>query len=545
MKPQASSAMSEGPASRPKGGRSRTKLALGVVVVVALTVAAGLYALSERALTADRTFIYYAVRRADLPITVTERGNLESQTEEKIVCEVDDIDGDDVRGTQVQFVVPNGSSVREGDLLIRLNSAGHIERHDRQILATEKARSVQITARAKHDNQITQNATAEAESQLLLDLAVLEHAEFLDQEGGTFRIDLQEVDLALEEAQASKLIEETNRAGVEQLYRLRYRSSAELAQARLAALKAERVLASAVSKKKQLVGYQFKKKELELSGRVKSAERALVQVKRDNAALLEQAKAEMDAADASLAKELERLERYRNYIDNCEIYAPRDGMVAYHVCRYHPIGVREGGTVQLQDHLFSIPDLRRMQVRTKVHESVRDLIHRGLPVTVRVEAFPDVRFNAEVHSVSVLPDTGEKSKIYTTVIRITEEVEQLKPGMTALCEIHVDLIRDALSVPVQAVVQIGRETWCYVDNGDGIERRDLVLGATNERFIEIREGVDEGDRVVLNPTALVDEEAASRSAIAPDAEIPENMDVEQIQAARRAREEDSSSPNSE
>jgi multidrug efflux pump subunit AcrA (membrane-fusion protein) len=150
-----------------------------------------------------------------------------------------------------------------------------------------------------------------------------------------------------------------------------------------------------------------------------------------------------------------------------------------------------------------------MQVKTSVHESVLDQIKPGLKATIRVEPFPDRIYQGTVKSVGVLPDQGSywgsDTKVYETIVTLDDEVEQLKPGMTAVAEIHVDRLEDVLSVPVQAVVQIGRQTWCYVDNAGRVERRDIELGRTNDKFVEILEGLDEGTRVVLNPMAIIDE----------------------------------------
>ena len=522
---------------RPQRSLARRRAYIGVCVGVAsVIVVAVLLALIGPLGSDSPTLVYYVANRANLPLTVTEQGNLESQDEVKVICEVDDVEGDNVRGAQVQYVVPNGSVVREGELLVEFNDSGYVERLDRQILAAAAAKSTQISARVTHENQITQNKTSEDEARLQVRLANLALEEFNDAEGGTFQINLQDVELAIQEAQAIRLIQQSNLEGVERLHDLGYRSVGELATARLSALKSERALASALSKKKKLVGYQYKKTKLELEGQLESARRLLEQVIRDNAALLEQARAAMEAADASAEKEDERLQRYKAYVENCKIYAPQSGMVAYHVCRYHP-GVRVGATVNLRDHILSLPNLKRMQVKTKIHESVLDKVCPGLPVTVRLDAFPDRSYDGEVQFVSVLPDTGEKAKVYTTLVTILEDVEHLRPGMTAVCEIHVDLLRDVISVPVQAIQQIRHDSWCYVDNGRGVERRLVKIGATNEKFVEIRDGLVEGDRVVLNPDALFENDAASDGTITPDRDVPENMDIERIDAARSAHQE--------
>ena len=89
-------------------------------------------------------FLFHVVKRGTLAITVTERGNLESQDEIKVKCQVDDFEGDQIHGTPILFIVPNGSSVTEGQLLVELDSATLRERLDRQILDTDRAHSFQI-----------------------------------------------------------------------------------------------------------------------------------------------------------------------------------------------------------------------------------------------------------------------------------------------------------------------------------------------------------------------------------------------------------------
>jgi len=509
------------PAGRGRRTPGRRILAALLVLAAGLAAAAlipGALGLGGR----ERRLIPYTVHRADLPITVTERGNLVSQDEVIVICEVDDIEGDGVHGTPIQWIVANGTSVKKDDLLVEFASAAHQERLDRQILGTEKARAEQIQARVKFDNQKTQNETRWAEAKLKVDLAELALKQFEDEDGGTFQIDLQAVELQIQEAQAGQLIEQTNLAGVEQLYKLGYRSSGELAQARLNALRAERQLATAISKRKELVEYLYLKTKMELQGQVASAKRALEQVVRDNDAFLEQARATMEAANQAMLKEDERLARYREQVTKCKIFAPQDGMVAYAVATHswYREEIREGAAVRPQQRILTLPNLRKMQVKTAVHESVLDQIALGLPATIRVDAFPDRVYRGTVTSVAVLPDPGSwmssDTKVYETIVRIDQEVEQIKPGMTAVVEIHIDRLEGVLSIPVQAIVQIEGESWCYLLNADGVERRTLRLGLTNDKFVEIREGVDEGARVVLNPMAIAEDGRRRESQISPE-----------------------------
>ena len=146
--------------------------------------------------------------------------------------------------------------------------------------------------------------------------------------------------------------------------------------------------------------------------------------------------------------EEERLARYREQLDKCKIYSPQDGMVAYYVEAItgdNPSTIKAGTAVRNRQPLMSIPDLTHMQVKTAVHESVVDRVKPGLTADIRLDAFPDRVYHGTVESVAVLPDPGNwlssDTKVYETIVTIDEEVEQLKPGMTAVVEIHMDYLK--------------------------------------------------------------------------------------------------------
>lgn len=470
---------------------------------------------------ANSSLVFYTVRRGELPITVTERGNLESQQTIEITCEVESFGSDRSgnSGTQILSIVPNGASVKQGDLLVELSSADLQERLDVQYLDLQRAESEMIQARVQFENQKTQNETALQEAQLDLKLAELELQMYEDENGGTFQIDVQQLDMELREAQAKQLIQRTDLEAVETLYSLGYRNKGELAAARLSSLSAEQSMARLMSMRKKMVDYEYKMQKLVLEGAVRTAERAVTQVQRDNESQLAQAKAAKDNAERAYKKEEERYNRYKSQLDKCKIYAPQDGMVAYSIenSRYSRGSViEEGAFVRERQKILALPDLKKMQVTTAVHESVLDQVEPGLPATIRLDAFSDKAYPGSVKSVAVLPDPGgytsSDTKVYKTVVVIDDEVDQIKPGMTAVVEIHIARLEDVISVPVQAIVQVGTENWCYVESGRSIEKRRLKLGRTNDKFVEIRDGLEEGDRIVLNPMAIVDEAKEKQAA---------------------------------
>ena len=538
----------DGAAPRARRGTGRVRTLLGRLGLALLAVA-GVGVLVWFAWTsifgtdlgAD-TIVLHTVSRGDLPIVVTARGNLESQTQTDIRCEVESVAYDrssGQSGAQIIQIVPNGHSVSKDDLLVEFDTAALKEMIDTQVVAYEKAHADTIQAVVKYENQITQNETLMAEAQLAVDLAELGLEMYDDEGDGTFRIELGELDLSIQEAmnkiveaKASLLLAETERDGIETLYKLGYRGRGDFDQAVFAHIRAEDELVRATnalsnlrSSRKKLQHYEYPMRKLELEGAVKTAKRALIQTGRDNESLLAQAEAAKNAAERSEAKEKEKLDRYNAQLERCKIYAPHDGMVVYATERRRGGSssvIAEGAYVRERQSLLKLPDLSSMQVKTGVHESVLDQVRAGLPCTIRVDAFPERVYRGTVRSVAVLPDEGNwlasDTKFYETVVTIDESVDQLKPGMTAVVEVHVVRLDDVLSVPVQAIVQRGRDTWCFTQGPGGVERMPVELGRTNDQYVEIRSGLESGDQVVLNPMSILDDAtdfAAEKEEVPP------------------------------
>ena len=449
----------------------RTLLATGAIGLLFVGIATIVNDLGS----ADSTFVLYTVQRGDLPIVVTESGDLESQKKTKIICEVESVsfERSSSSGTQILSIVPDGTFVKADELLVELDSAPLQERLDTQT---------------------------------------------------------QDTELAIQQAQAERLIAATDLRGFEELYKLGYKSKGDLAGAQLKSLGADRKLAREISDRKMKVEYEYIKTNLELKGASATAKRSLIQVERDNKAQLQQALAARDTATRSLKKEQERLKKYTAQLDKCRIYAPHNGMVTYAMeNRWSTTSnISEGAIVRQRQELINLPDLSRMQVKTSVHETVQDQITPGMAVTVKVEAAGNKTFRGTVKSVGVLPERGNyfnsDIKVYTTIVTIDEEVDLLKPGMTAVADIHVDLLKDVVTVPVQAIVQIGDESWCYVSAGSNVERRPVDVGQSNDKFVEIKSGLTAGEQIVLNTGAIMDEssDSASKSSEEGDEEVPDS-----------------------
>lgn len=343
--------------------------------------------------------------------------------------------------------------------------------------------------------------------------------------------DLQNEILA---ANTAMQLKQHERQGIETLFKMGYSGKSELDRSRLEVLQAQSEHAAKLNRlttyratleKKE--SYEFQMQILQLQGAVETAKRSQRQVVLNNGAELAQAEAERNAAERSLAKEREILERHHENIALCKVRAEHEGMVVYARSSRSYREIAPGGIAYKRQHVLSLPNLKKMQVRTAIHESVLDQVKTGLRATVSIDAFPEMRYTGRVTNVAVMPDSGDNvssdTKVYTTIVTIDEEVVQLKPGMTAVVEIHVDELPNVLAVPVQAIVQREKDTWCFVEAGTTPKRRAVRLGKTNDKYVQILQGLQPGEQVVLNPMSLVDESPVAGGARKP---TPTNEEAE-------------------
>jgi len=476
-------------------------------------------------------FVPFEVKQRTLAITVTERGNLESQEETAIRCKVENFGRGDRSGTQIIMIIPNGSEVKKGDLLVELDSATIRDRVDEQTVIVQKAVSMQTQSKAMYDNVLLNNETLKAAAELKSKLAQLAIESYMDTTNGKFQLDVEAIDRKIDEAN-TKLVEargqldlvKIQRAGMEELFKLGYRGKAERDQTRLTYADAESRVTSNINQIKTLQSerakmtlYEFKTQQLTLQGDVETSQREVAQSINDGISKAAEALAIKEEAEQTSQKEKERLEHFEQQLENCKIFAPHDGMVVWaRADRRRGREISEGAMVYERQRLMTLPNLKRMKVETRVHEAVLDQVRPGLAVSVSVDAFPNRTYSGIVDKVAVIPEdggwlSGGSTKTYKTMVRITEEVESLKPGMTAVANIHVDSLPNVLAVPVQAVVQVDRNTWCYVNTRRGAQRKDIVPGRSNDKFVHIEQGLTEGDVVILNPMDILEEKERQAS----------------------------------
>ncbi len=511
----------------------RRHVVLGAAgAIVAMILIAGLLRLGNDSEPGTRALVYYTVHPRDLAMTVKERGTLQSQKNVQVLCEVDDIPGDAIYGTPILWIIENGSIVKKGDLVVELEATTHIERLDQELLDTIHARG-QYTARSLDvKRREMTNEVSRANAELAVKIAKLGLKQFEDERGGTYQLDLQKIDLGIRQSTAQMEISEKNWRGVKHLFEVGYQSAGDLAQAGLAKLQATTALKREQARRKELVENTRVRTLLKLESALRSAERNLRQVEINNKAVLLQNQIWYRMAKMGKVWHESRLKRYREQLDKCKIYAPQDGMVAYHVDSNgwgRTTTVEEGVALRNRQPIMSIPDLTRMQVKTAVHESVINYVKEGMHASVYVEAVRDRSYPGTVTSIDVLPDPGNwmgsDIKVFNTIVTIDQDVDGIKPGLTAVVEIDLGRLTNVLCAPIQAIVQRGEATFCYVSRNGDVVKCPVEVGRMNEKYVEIRKGLAAGDRIVVDPTSILDADLERNRVVAPDKKNTDSFDL--------------------
>ncbi len=204
-----------------------------------------------------------------------------------------------------------------------------------------------------------------------------------------------------------------------------------------------------------------------------------------------------------LARQRERCALLEKQVDHCTIRAPHDGFVIYANKTDRQAYIEAGMEVHQRQELFYLPDLSEMEVVAMIHESIVEQVSPSMRAHVQVEGIGNRRIEGHVTSVAPLTTLNSRSdvKYFEGIVKLENVPDGLKPGMTAEVEISMPRRENVLAIPSEAIlVENGYEV-CFVVHEDSLERRQVKLGTTTRELVEVTEGLEAGEQVVLNPQA--------------------------------------------
>ncbi|GIW80284.1 MAG: hypothetical protein KatS3mg105_2091 [Gemmatales bacterium] len=526
---------------------------LAVVAVVLLVGSAfwyNLFGFGRR----YENLLLHTVHYEKLDVTIVERGTLEAASNADIICEVKAGTKGSSVATTIKWVIPDGSQVKKGDKLVELDDSGLREQLKDQKNIVLNAKAASIQAEKNFEIVKSQNESDIEAARVQLQLAILDLDKYLGvrqaepsdvpalicyspgipacllawpawqeirpREGGEYAQLRKDINgrILMAKSDLGMWIE---RAAWSQRMSKREYVTASQAQADMARRQSALLALQKVEEElRVLEKFTHARTKTELESKVAEAVRNLFRTMEQAEAKRVQAEADWFAKRAIYEQEVKRYEEIEAEIAKCTIHAPRDGLVVYYVPQQSRRGIgsnqsiiAQGEPVMERQKLMQIPDLTKMIVDTKIHEALISRIPQDvkLPAVIRVDAFPDRTFRGHVMSVATVASQAHwlmsDVKVYEAKVAIDDPVVDLKPGMTAEVTIFAQSgVERALTVPVQAVVgsvEMGAKRKCFVMTPTGPVEREITLGLSNDRMVEVRSGLQQGEQVVLNPRQLV------------------------------------------
>lgn len=459
------------------------------------------------------------VQRGALRISVIERGNLKAADAVVLKSEIEG-------NTTILYLIPEGTQVKEGDLVCELDATQQIDRRVAQEITMRNAEAAFVKAKQNYEIQKSQNDSDIKRAEQALNFAELDLTKF------------REGDKAAKEAGASEKIklaeEEGTRANdkldwSQKLYEKGFLTTTELEADKLSRSRAQIQLEQARRERDLLVRFQLPRDESELVAKLEEARRELDRVKLQAAARLVDFDADMRTREAQFNLEKEKHLKLETQIAKAKILAPRAGMIVY---AQQDSGGRMGGSQPIQEgtsvrerqDIITIPSATGMVAQVSLHESVLKQVSVGQGCFIKVDAIGSREFTGRVSFVAVLPDQNSwwanpNSRLYRTEVQILDGHPDMRPGMSCSIEILVEDIADATYVPVQAVFRSGGENIAFVTKAGGkFDERKVTVGRYNASWVEVLEGLAVGDSVLLSaPTGFTPAPAPQVTTPAPAA----------------------------
>ncbi|MBL8754097.1 MAG: efflux RND transporter periplasmic adaptor subunit [Planctomycetes bacterium] len=456
----------------------------------------------------------YTVRAADLHVTLVETGTMVAKDSQRVRTKI--------RGeSKIEFLIEEGKEVKEGDVVCKLDSAPlqkEIDEIKLQILETEANLN---SARTEADIQKVETAAAVEKAKVALDKARKEAEKYRDgdapQERRKFEVELKDAETKFNRAQK-------NLDDSQKLLDQNYIKKSELEDHKLAFEAAE------VNKERAQAGlamfdkYTFPMTQTDHAQKVADAEREVATAEKRGASTRGQKDVAVQQVTKRLQAQKDQLDEREKDLANMTLKAPCPGLVVHgDPQEWYRERFKVGSTVWGNQTILTIPDLRVMQVKLQIHEADIAKVKLGQKASITTDSYPGVVLAGEVKKIATVANSNgdyggnsEVKKFGVEVVIATPDV-QLRPGISAKVEIHVDVRPNALSVPLQCVFTEDGVAYCLRLGADGKpERHRVTTGLANDNFMEITDGLAAGDAVMLhNP--LLDAGGGGGSAPKPEA----------------------------
>ena len=237
---------------------------------------------------------------------------------------------------------------------------------------------------------------------------------------------------------------------------------------------------------------------------VNAQEELVTAIASGNKGLIRASKERLSALGVS-DSQIKKLQKDKKIQQRISVYAPQDGVVS-------TLPVREGMFVKPSMKVMSLGDLSSIWILAEVFDRQSAWVRVGQPAEVSLSYQPGKIWQGKVEYI--YPDLDPKTRTLKVRLRFDNPDEMLKPNMYANIRIFGGPKEDTIVIPIEALIRTGREERVVVSLGEGrFEARPVTAGIESGDFVEILQGIEEGDLVVTSGQFLIDSEASMRASL--------------------------------
>lgn len=205
---------------------------------------------------------------------------------------------------------------------------------------------------------------------------------------------------------------------------------------------------------------------------------------------------ELDRARGKYEVARASMERTQTLLSFNRITAPFAGVVTR---RFVDVGAfipaATSGSAAQTAAVLTLMDFSTVRVQVAVPEADAALAAKGQPARVTVEGLPGRRFEGRITRMSYALDDATRTMLVE--VDIPNSALELRPGMYASVQLALQRHDDVLLIPAAALVMEKANAFAWTVEGGVAKKRAIQIGFNDGEVVEVREGLDAGQRIIL------------------------------------------------
>ena len=444
----------------------------------------------------------YPVKRGDMVIGIMLRGSVNAKVKHKLALEAP-------FSTKLVKVVDENSKVKKGDVVAEFETADlllRVEDYKLTIEQTKKDLAIALEEREVlkstnlEDLRTARDKVTECQD---------DYTRYVRLEGprdkDTQTLAVDDAERALSEAQtAYQTAKENYDSSIFSDSEAEAAAKAEVEKAGKSVTTAETKLNSALLARKLFKRYTYPNKLKDLRNKLAQAKLGYEKTRVRTQSLLTQKNNQIYRLEITIRNNERQFNRHSSWIPMMQLIAPVDGIVTYGDPDriWGNPEVKVGMDGRRKQVIITIPDMSQMIVDVNLPEQYRSKVNLGDRVIITPESIPEIKIRGKIESIASLPVhtiPWDKStpKIYRTVVSFTGRNSRIVSGMSVQVEVVSRILRNVISVPIEAVFEEGGQLLVYRKSLSGPEKINVRIGASSDSAVEILDGLNEGDEVFL------------------------------------------------